>query len=176
MKLALILLCLILNPFGALLASDYVPPPNEAVAPRAGYARVFIYRTQASVGRYGFGYGVAPKIVIGAKAATALKQDQFTVVFLKPGTYSIGTEESVFLQALSGYTKLKGELSVVADKTYYLKNYGDVLVPQDAISNTVKASTRDGIWYNALVLSTESFGVEEISRCAYVAPFVQVYE
>ncbi|HUB92291.1 MAG TPA: hypothetical protein VMA74_21385 [Dyella sp.] len=151
-------------------AENYVAPSASDLQARPGYARVFIYRSQASIGRYGFGYGVASKLKFNDKLVTGLKQNEFTVIFLRPGTYTVASANHSFWNGVKDVT---GTLTVSENNNYYLRIYGDVVPPTSAISNVEKAMTpQTGWWYDALTLTPEQQGEEVVSRCIYKPPMI----
>lgn len=136
---------------------------RELVETRAGYAKLYIYRPHHEIAR-----GVWPEIFLNEKKIVGLKNDAYTVLFVRPGHYKIRTEAGTFV---SGIQNIPGEVAIPNAGEFFLKF--DRSYNQFTSFSGAYASPSFTTNYERWILVSREVALAEISKCYYIAPYVE---
>ncbi|GGB79343.1 hypothetical protein GCM10011352_01240 [Marinobacterium zhoushanense] len=127
-----------------------------------GYAKLYIYRPNMFIGG-----GVWPEMYFNETKVVGLKNQGYTVVFIKPGKYKIRTEKS---SILSGMGNIPGEIEINDANEYYLLL--DQYYCQLHYSNGYCLIHSGAMDYQRWTLKAKEEAIPVISNCYYLEPYV----
>lgn len=136
----------------------------EVAESRSGLATLYIYRPFVRIGR-----GVWPEVLLSGQRVVGLKNEGYTVVYLKPGRYSVSTEASA---PLSGTGDVRGAFEIPAPGIYFLKY--DRSYTEFTSYTGMYASPSFVMNYRRWVLVGREQALPEISNCYYLKPYVEI--
>lgn len=150
----------------AVLAGCASGPPRDATpfqevqsAP-AGYATLYIYRPFDEVGKL-----PGPQVYINGREVAGLRNGSYSFVFVRPGTYTVGTRRGAAGAAAGMTAKIlipgPGEHFLLFDRAYGQRMVFDPL--------TVSLSPAHDKLYQRWTLQTREEAIFSISRC-YLLP------
>lgn len=142
-------------------------PPNaqsfqEISASRPGFATLYIYRSHHEISR-----AVWPEMFINEQKVVDLKNEGYTVLFVRTGKYRIRTEKNSFM---SGMDNIPGEFEIRQEGTYYLKfdrSYNQFMSQSGTYASP--SFTRN---YERWTLVSREIALPEISKCYFIQPDV----
>jgi hypothetical protein len=140
-------------------------PFREVSEPRPGFAILYIYRPHHNIGRL-----VWPEVFLNEQKIVGLRNEGYTVVYVKPGSYRVRTEGS----PLSAMPNIPGEFQISSNESYFLKfdrSYNRFTAPAGPLGTPSPTFTTN---YERWTLVPRPMALTEISNCFFVPPYVQV--
>lgn len=144
--------------------SASAPRFHETENARPGFATLYIYRPYNVVG-----HGVWPVLFINGKKVVGLKDQGYTVIFVKPGKYKVRTGKN---NLLSGMGNIPGRFEIPRVGTYFLKfdraymkftnTFEHGLGPHTVASYSIK--------YERWTLVPKDKALPEITACCRLIP------
>lgn len=155
--------------FAQLAVGCSLSPPKDAVYFQEdtrvipGYAKVYIYRPSM-----GFGAGVWPEVHLNGENVVGLRNGAYTVIFAKPGKYTITTAKNTFL---SGMGNIPGEVDISTDGEYFLLLDRDNC--QNHYMNAYCLFHPHEIDYQRWTIVPKNAALRQLRECYFVKPYLE---
>ena len=137
---------------------------QEVSQARAGLATVYIYRPPHEVARM-----VWPEVFLNDQKVVGLRDQAYTVVHLKPGSYRVRTEKN---SPFSGMGNIPGAFEIPAEGSYFLKLDRSYNQGTEAAGPYATRSPTFTTNYERWVLVPRDSALKEISTCYFIAPYI----
>jgi hypothetical protein len=141
------------------------PVFQEVSGKQSGYARLYIFSPYNEIGR-----AIWPELVFNGHKIAGLKNASYTTLLLKPGHYEISTEKS---SIFSGQGNIPGTMDVVGTGDFYLK-FDRAYDQGIKINGSGYAEPGFTTKYERWTLVTRDQALPEISKCYFVAPYIDI--
>lgn len=130
---------------------------------RSGLAVLYIYRPAQNIARL-----VWPEVLLNEKKVVGLRNESYTVVYLKPGKYAVRTEKST---PLSGMGNIPGEFEIPKEGTYFLKFDRSYTEFMSYVGIYASPSFKTN--YERWVLVSRDAAIPDLGKCYYIEPYVE---